>query len=154
MGRATTIEVEYRDLIGLPYKKGGTDTSGIDCLGVTRILMARAGRAAPLEAFPVSLDALLSDCEHIAKRVDVCNAVDHAAPWARYWRRVNLPEAKVGDLAFCFDQETATAHVCPLLNRPRHGRPSYVLSATARHGTTVLPVSKLAHLVGFYSLTP
>lgn len=150
MPRKDTIEVEYLDLVHLPYKRGGTTRDGLDCRGVTLLILERIGRVVPPNAFPVSLDQMLSDCGPIAARADVADVVDPRAPWARYWKRVRIAAANVGDVAFCYDGEEA--HVAPLLSKPKHGRPSYVLSATREHGVVVVPTAKLQNLIGFYSL--
>jgi cell wall-associated NlpC family hydrolase len=152
MPRKDVIEVPYLDLVHLPYKRGGTTMEGLDCRGVTLIVLQRMGRTVPPGAFPATLDQMLSDCGSIAARADVEEVVDPRAPWAKHWKRVRLASANVGDVAFCYDGEEA--HVAPLLSKPKHGRPSYVLSATREHGVVVVPTAKLKNLIGFYALVP
>jgi hypothetical protein len=38
-----TVEVEYVDLMGVPFKKGGRSLQGMDCLGLTLEVFRRAG---------------------------------------------------------------------------------------------------------------
>ena len=52
--KTSTKTIDYSDLIGLPYKPGGSDESGTDCVGVGKLALERMG--APLEGGDLPLD--------------------------------------------------------------------------------------------------
>lgn len=52
--KTSTKSIEYADLIGLPYKPGGSNERGADCVGVGRMALERMG--APLEGGDLPLD--------------------------------------------------------------------------------------------------
>jgi cell wall-associated NlpC family hydrolase len=52
-------KIEYADLIGVPYKLGGTGEDGYDCYGLVRELYRRIGIAIPNFTSPAEYDKKL-----------------------------------------------------------------------------------------------
>ena len=39
--------MKYEDMIGIPFKEGGRDLSGLDCVGIILVLLKRLGKYVP-----------------------------------------------------------------------------------------------------------
>jgi cell wall-associated NlpC family hydrolase len=142
--------VEYFDLLRIPFKVGGRGLDGLDCAGLTRIMLARSGTPAPMGAFPNDYATLEEAYSRINYRQSPEQLFDSEhMPWLKYWQRVSVAESRPGDVAFYCDG--VSAHVASIVFRA-HGRSTTVLTASESRGVCALPLNRIPDLIGIYRL--
>lgn len=144
------LSLDYFDLLRIPFVEGGRDASGVDCVGLVKLVLERLGTPAPDGAFPNDYVGIEDAFAHVRRHIEPEQVLDPIKlPWAGYWKPVLPRGAKLGDMAFFFDGERA--HVASIVHRSRGGT-ILVLTASARRGVTVLPLARIPRLLGIYRL--
>lgn len=144
------ISVRYYDLLRVPFKDGGRDVNGVDCVGLVKLVLDRLGTPAPDGAFPNDYLNIEDAFAHVRRHIEPQQVLDPIRlPWADYWRPVVTRDIRPGDMAFFFDGDRA--HVASVVHRSRGGT-ILVLTASARRGVTVLPLARIPKLLGIYRL--
>ena len=121
---------KYDDLVGLPYRLGGTNPkTGVDCLWVARAALARTIEEFPASAMPMK-----------EKEVDV--AIKSALAGHCGWQKVIWPD-RAGDVVFGL-RETEEAYVAVLVDPVGRN----VITAVPGHGVCLIPYRKLKGVTG------
>ena len=139
-------KVDYADLIDIPFEMGGRTLDGIDCVGISKMILERRGVKVPPGAFPEEYLTVEEVCAHI----QVQSATVSASPWSKHWDMVPRAMVQAGDMAFFSDGRRA--HVAVIVSRRKGPGGITVLTTTPKHGTRPMPIERLRHLVGFYQL--
>ena len=133
----SVARVRYIDLIGRPWRRGGSDPkTGIDCWGVVEFMYRRAGLYVP---------KLLPDVARESCKVDVA----HADPVAAHngFRIVQWPFEAVDDLDIVAStDERDRVHVGVVVDCDR----LTVLSARPRVGVYSARIDKIRGVEGVY----
>lgn len=122
--------IHYSDMIGKPYKYGGTSLeSGVDCLWVSRRMLERIYEDFPSSAMPVSQD-------------EADMAIRNAMSGNCGWRKISWPD-RIGDVIFGL-HENEHNYVGVLVDVSGRN----VLTAIPEHGVVVIPYRKLKGVIG------
>lgn len=122
--------MEYKDLIGIPFKDGGRDLNGLDCWGMVRILLLRQGYK-NIDDYDISAFNIR----------DINNELELNR---HTWRKIDLPQA--GCVVLLANGCSAMAnHVGIMVDGQRF------IHAYAMTGVCISKIARWrAHILGFY----
>ena len=72
-------DIDYSDLIGIPYKLNGTDKNGMDCFGLVREMLSRAGVVVP--SFDYADDSDSTIMKMILDNVQFAEEIEEPEPY-------------------------------------------------------------------------
>ena len=123
------MEIKYDDLIGIPFRDGGRDMTGLDCWGLVRIIYDRIGIDLP--------DYRIAAADELAVHEEMLEQEPR-------WRRLERPEA--GAVVLIANGETGRAnHVGVYIGDGR------MIHAYAYSGVAISHTRRwAAHIIGYY----